>query len=96
MGFFKNIVWDIQHKPYVTKEGYLQKYRPDSPYARTGGYRDGYAPVHRINAGKKEGRVLSSNEHVHHEDGNKLNNRAKNLTAMSPQEHASRHRKGDK
>lgn len=76
-----------KHKPYYTKEGYKQIYKPNNPEARD----NGYAPEHRIVASKKIGRQLRDNEVVHHRDGNKLNNRPNNLQIMSRSEHWKTH-----
>lgn len=40
----------------------------------------------------KVGRWLSTDEHVHHIDGNKLNNDIDNLEVLSCSEHAKRHK----
>src|SRR3990167_3790350 len=37
------------------------------------------------------GRRLRRNEHVHHLDGNKINNHISNLELISPSEHARKH-----
>lgn len=73
----------IRHKPYISKEGYKQKYKPKSPEARS----NGYVAVHRDVASKKIGRPLRDNEVVHHIDGNKLNNRPNNLQVMTRKQH---------
>lgn len=72
-----------RHKPYVTKEGYIQVYKPNSPMARD----NGYVAKHRLIASKMLRRPLSSDEIVHHIDGNKQNNRRNNLQVMTPSEH---------
>ena len=76
-----------RHKSYVTKEGYKQKYKPNSPEARD----NGYVAVHRDVASKKIGRPLRANEVVHHRDGNKLNNRPSNLQVMTRKQHCRVH-----
>ena len=76
-----------RHKSYVTKEGYLQKFKPKSPEARE----DGYVAVHRDVASKKIGRPLRPNEVVHHIDGNKRNNRPSNLQVMTRKQHWAIH-----
>ncbi len=81
-----------KHKPYNTKEGYRQIYKPNSPEARD----NGYAPEHRVIASKKIGRPLRDNEVVHHRDGNKLNNKPSNLQVMTRSEHWKTHRKNKK
>lgn len=78
-----------RHKSYITKEGYKQVYKPNSPEARE----NGYAPEHRVKASKKLKRTLGSNEVVHHIDGNKLNNKSSNLAVMSSSEHYKLHNK---
>ena len=81
MGLFK------RRTSYYTKEGYKQVYNPNSSEARN----NGYAPEHRIKMSKKLGRPLDSNEIVHHIDGNKRNNKIKNLQLMSRQDHWKTH-----
>ena len=81
-----------KHKPYNTKEGYRQIYKPNSPEARD----NGYAPEHRVIASKKIGRPLRDNEVVHHRDGNKLNNKPSNLQVMTRSEHWKTQRKNKK
>lgn len=76
-----------RHKSYETKEGYKQVYKPKSSEARE----NGYAPLHRVNASKKIGRPLRSDEVVHHIDGNKRNNRKSNLQVMLRSEHYKIH-----
>lgn len=50
--------------------------------------------LHRHVASIKLGRWLSKEEHVHHIDGNRLNNDISNLQVLTAQEHASLHRGG--
>ncbi len=76
-----------RHKPYITKEGYIQVYKPNNPMARD----NGYVPQHRFIASKKIGRPLSSDEIVHHIDGNKQNNKSNNLQVMTRSEHWRTH-----
>lgn len=74
---------------YITKEGYEQHYNPKSPDARE----NGYAPVHRDVARKKIGRDLRADEVVHHKDGNKSNNKKRNLEVLTRSEHYKIHNK---
>lgn len=52
----------------------------------------GYKKLHRILMEKHLGRELSSDEIVHHVDGNGLNNNINNLTIMSRSEHSKVHK----
>lgn len=47
--------------------------------------------VHRHNASVKLGRWIKSSEHVHHIDGNKLNNDLDNLEILTSSEHTAKH-----
>lgn len=49
------------------------------------------AYVHRVLMERKIGRKLSTKEHVHHIDGDTLNNDIDNLTIMSATDHARHH-----
>ncbi len=51
---------------------------------------------HRIAMEKLIGRTLSRKEHVHHRNGNKLDNSIENLEVISSSEHARLHMKGRK
>lgn len=82
MGLFSK-----RNKNYQTKEGYIQHYNPKSPDARN----NGYSPIHRDVARKKNKRNINENEVVHHKDGNKLNNKKKNLEIMTKSEHNKLH-----
>ncbi len=81
-----------KRKSYTTKEGYRQVWAPKSTEARA----NGYAPEHRLKASKMIGRPLRHDEIVHHKDGNKKNNRARNLQIVTRKEHFSIHRKNKK
>lgn len=53
-----------------------------------------YEPEHRVVMERFLGRKLKSQEHVHHEDENKLNNSPSNLRVLSRSEHMRIHRTG--
>lgn len=52
----------------------------------------GYAYEHRLVAEAKLGRALSPNEHVHHINEVKTDNRPENLEVLTPAEHRVEHR----
>ncbi len=81
------LLFKKRHPDYKTKEGYVQHYNPKSPDARE----NGYSPVHRDVARKKIKRDLREDEVVHHKDGNKLNNKKRNLEVMTKSEHYKTH-----
>lgn len=54
---------------------------------------DGYEYEHRLVAGTMIGRPLRPDEHVHHIDGDGLNNDPTNLEVLSHAEHMARHRR---
>ncbi|MCR4307676.1 MAG: HNH endonuclease [Candidatus Berkelbacteria bacterium] len=51
----------------------------------------GYVPEHRLIIEKEIGRYLLPDEHIHHINENKQDNRLENLRIVSPQEHAAIH-----
>jgi len=81
-----------KHKPYYTKEGYKQIFKPNSSEARS----NGYAPEHRVVASKKIGRPLRDYGVVHHKDGNKINNSPRNLQVMTRAQHYKIHHSSKK
>lgn len=76
----------FKKKSYITKEGYKQVYRPKHPDARE----SGYISEHKLKYEKKYGPVPEG-KIIHHINGNKLDNRPKNLIAVTPQEHYKIH-----
>lgn len=75
-------------KPLGT-EGRPLIYAPENPHATSNG--GIYAYEYRIIAANKIGRSLTSEEVVHHIDGDVTNNEPENLQVMSRAEHSSLH-----
>lgn len=60
---------------YIQKPGYILIYKPDHPHSG----KKGYVRKHRLIMEKALGRYLKKNEAVHHKNGDKGDNRLKNL-----------------
>lgn len=72
---------------YITKWGYVYiRVENNHPTA----YR-GYRKEHRYVMEKHLGRLLKSSEHIHHINGNKTDNRIKNLILISNSKHLKTH-----
>ena len=70
-----------------TSRGYVQVYMPDHPDAD----RRGYVLEHRLIWEQSHGRPPQANEHVHHINGDKADNRPENLVALTNAEHQKAH-----
>ena len=80
-------MWKIQK--IVSKGDYNYAVVPEHPN-RT---KNNYVLEHRIVIENHLGRLLNSNEVVHHKNGNKKDNRIENLVILSDEEHAKLHGK---
>ena len=72
----------------ITGGGYIALKTPYHPRANRG-----YVFEHILVMEKAINRFLEDNEIVHHINGNKKDNRLKNLRLMSPSEHCALHNK---
>ena len=70
-----------------SSSGYVLIYCPNHPFAD----RDGYVAEHRLVMEKVLGRVLGTEEYVHHKNGIKTDNDIENLQLTNASEHAKIH-----
>ena len=77
-------------KPFIV-HGYRVIFKPDHKYASKWICSPGYVYEHRYIMECHLKRSLRKDEHVHHKDGNKLNNILSNLCVLSSHEHAMLH-----
>lgn len=72
---------------WINNNGYVMTYRPD--HQRAG--KAGYVAEHVVAVEEKLGRLLKSEEHVHHINRVKTNNHPDNLMVLSSSEHSKLH-----
>jgi len=80
-------MWNI--KKIVSKGDYYYAVVPEHPKKT----KNNYVLLHRVVMENHLGRLLNTNEIVHHIDGNKKNNSISNLQVMTAKEHNSHHGK---
>lgn len=72
----------------IGSDGYVLIYiEPESPYSQMVRKGTHYVPEHRLIMAQYNNRCLETNEHVHHLNGIKGDNRIDNLQLMSQQDH---------
>ena len=71
----------------IDKNGYVRVYSPNHPRAD----KPGYVKEHRIVMEKHLNRYLTREEHIHHINGDKTDNRIDNLQIVSSSEHNKVH-----
>jgi HNH endonuclease len=76
-----------ENRPYVGANGYLYRVNPTHPMA----FKNGEVLVHREIWYDAHG-AIADGVHIHHINGDKLDNRLENLEALTPREHGERHR----
>lgn len=79
------LLWNI--KKIVSKGDYQYAIVPEHPNST----KNGYVLLHRIIMENHLGRILNTNEVVHHIDGNKTNNIISNLQLLTNKEHSKLH-----
>ncbi len=80
-------MWDLKDRKRINQQPYTWIVLPEHPKSD---YR-GYVLEHRAAAENKLGRLLDSDEVVHHVNGDRKDNRSNNLEVMSQSEHARIH-----
>ena len=79
-------IWNIRKT--VKKGDYVYAVVPEHPFCTE----HGYVLMHRVVMENHIGRLLNSNEIVHHKDRNKKNNSIDNLELLIASEHSRMHR----
>lgn len=81
------MLYKARGKKVEQGDGYMLVYCPEYPSAKP----NGYVLEHRLVMANYLGRPLKQEEHVHHINGNKKDNRIENLEIVSNAEHRKEH-----
>lgn len=81
---------DLEGRSTYNHKGYVTVRYPDHPRSWKG---TGQVYLHRLVMENHLGRILDPSEHVHHKDGDPLNNYIENLEVVTPQDHLDHHRR---
>ena len=76
----------------VDRDGYIRTYMPDHPWPRRGRYVLEHVRVMELHIGRR----IRPGEVVHHQNGNRQDNRIVNLELQTASMHSSSHRAKDK
>lgn len=74
---------------HITSQGYIGIYCPNHPSIKLSNAI--YVGEHRLVMEKKIGRFLNHNEHIHHINGEKTDNRIENLEIVTASNHIKKH-----
>jgi hypothetical protein len=77
--------WNYKDGTTLSVKGYRLLYLPKHPMASK---KNGLVLEHRVVMAKKMGRILRSDELVHHINGDRLDNRVRNLRLLSRSAHS--------
>lgn len=89
--YTKNIIHKNRKGWYINEQGYKILFIPEYPNTD----KQGRIREHRYVMEKYLGRYLTADEHIHHINRDKLDNRIENLQIISNSQHISNHMKGN-
>jgi hypothetical protein len=84
------VIKNIKRANYKTGKSIINGYVVLNPVR---GVRNNPIKEHRYKMERHLGRKLKKDEHIHHKDGNRLNNKLSNLCMLTPSQHTTLHNK---